>query len=59
MDPMARLCGHVSLNSIKDSEFVDEIRDGQLLHFIVFLLRTKCKVGNDMQSNTTMSIKMF
>ena len=56
---MARLCGHAPLNSIKDAEFVDEIRYGQLLYFILFLLRTKCKVGKDMQSNTTVSIKML
>ena len=41
---MARLCGHVPLNSIKDAKLVDDVGDGQLLHFFQFLLRTKCKV---------------
>ena len=42
---MARLYAHVTLNSIKDAEFVDEVGDGQLLHCILFLLTTKCKVA--------------
>ena len=46
---MARVCGRVTLNSIKDAEFLDEVGDGQLLHFIQFFLRIRFTM-NEVQS---------
>ena len=56
MDPMARLCGHVPLNSVKNGEIVDVVGDGHSLHFFHFLLRTKCKVSRSTSLDMLMTI---